>query len=32
MFMAINSRSNLIPYFHLILDDSKIEKITLNWF
>ena len=30
MFMQLNSRSNLIPYFHLILDDSKIEKITLN--
>ncbi len=30
MFMQLNSRSNLIPYFHLILDDSKNEKITLN--
>ena len=30
MFMRLNSRSNLIPYFHLILDDSKIEKITYN--
>ena len=30
MFMQLNSRSNLIPYFHLILDDSKIEKIIHN--
>ena len=30
MFMQLNSRSNLIPYFHLILDDSKVEKIPLN--
>lgn len=30
IFMQLNSRSNLIPYFHLILDDSKIEKITHN--
>lgn len=30
IFMKLNSRSNLIPYFHLILDDSKTEKITLN--
>ena len=30
IFMKLNSRSNLIPYFHLILDDSKIEKITHN--
>lgn len=30
MFMQLNSRSNLIPYFHLILDESKIEKIIHN--
>lgn len=30
MFMQLNSHSNLIPYFHLILDDSKIEKIIHN--
>ena len=30
IFMQLNSRSNLIPYFHLILDNSKIEKITHN--
>ena len=30
IFMQLNSRSNLIPYFHLILDDSKIEKKTYN--
>lgn len=30
MFMQLNSRSNLIPYFHLILEISKIEKIIHN--
>lgn len=30
IFMRLNSRSHLIPYFHLVLDDSKIEKITHN--
>ncbi len=30
IFMQLNSRSDLIPYFHLILDDSKIEKITIS--
>lgn len=30
IFMQLNSRSGLIPYFHLILDDSKIEKITIS--
>lgn len=25
--MKLNSRSNLIPFFHIVLDDSKIEKI-----
>lgn len=28
IFMQLNSRSHLIPYFHLVLDDSKIEKLT----
>jgi hypothetical protein cdifA_02438 len=27
LFMKLNSRSNLIPFFHIVLDDSKIEKI-----
>ena len=31
VFMRLNSRSNLIPYFHLVLDNSKIEKVG-NWF
>lgn len=30
VFMRLNSRSNLIPYFHLILDDSKIERVNVN--
>lgn len=30
IFMRLNSRSNLIPYFHLVLDNSKIEKISNN--
>lgn len=30
IFMQLISRSDLIPYFHLILDDSKIEKITIS--
>ena len=30
IFMELNSRSNLIPYFHLILEDSKIEKIIYD--
>lgn len=30
IFMRLNSRSNLIPYFHLVLDDSKIEKKIHN--
>lgn len=27
LFMKLNSRANLIPFFHIVLDDSKIEKI-----
>lgn len=27
LFMKLNSRSNLIPFFHIVLDNSKIEKI-----
>lgn len=30
MSIHLNSRSHLIPWFHLILDDSKIEKIFDN--
>ena len=30
IFMRLNSRSNLIPHFHLILDNTKIEKLTNN--
>ena len=27
LFMKLNSRSNLIPFFQIVLDDSKIENI-----
>lgn len=30
LFMKLNSRVNLIPFFHLALDDTKIEKIQDN--
>ncbi len=27
LFMKLNTRANLIPFFHIVLDDSKIENI-----
>lgn len=31
IFMHLNCRSNLIPYFHLVLDDSKIKYINNDY-
>lgn len=30
IYMRLNSRSSLIPYFHLVLDDTKIVRTTQN--